>query len=408
MSRSTYQKNISNNNGSRSIVKQVTSQAMRLFLSASMLCLIVGATSVFSQTVPGSPCVRANPTVLAGPSFQSTFPGNQLTFMVSVTNNDSPGCSPSTFKVMPTFAEEGFKHTPDCIRFTLGPGESGTRKITITAPAATCIGPKSFRETAINESVPGISAFGEAGFNIVPLAPDCGRAAPTVTIIPPNQEAPAGEQLVYRVTVTNNDNPLCGGSDFIASPTLPGGLTSQTPKDFRLFVPAGGSNFRDVILRSDLFASGDLLFKENVTHTCATCLTGNATGIFSIPSVVFSTDGIDLTLVQPTDPNGPFPLCNRNAAGQLILTVKNQGGTFAPAFITEVQFIADGAFPGMQVTIPSPGLLPGASRDLSPINIPAGCANPECVFVVFIDPSHGIAEDDRARANNGGVGKCPR
>jgi hypothetical protein len=241
---------------------------------------------------------------------------------------------------------------------------------------------------------------------VISRTPPCGCNAPTVTITPPNQEAPAGEQLTYRVIVKNNDNALCGGSEFTVTSTLGVGLTSQTPKDFSLFVPAGGSDFRDVIIRADLFATGNLPFQETATHTSATCVTGTATGIFSIPGFVFSTVGPDLTLVQTTNSDGPFPFCNRNAAGQLIIRVQNMGGTFAPAFITEVQFVADGDFRVVQVTIPSQGLLPGASRNLDPITIPAGCANPDCVFVISIDPRNGLGEENRT--NNGGVGKCPR
>lgn len=284
MSHSTYQKNTFANNNSRSIVNRVALKAMQVILLASVLCLIVSTTSAFGQTVTGSQCVRANPTLTIGPNNQSVFQGNQLSFTVTITNNDSAGCPPSTFVTMPTFPEAGFVHKPDCIRSTLSPGQSQTRIALIKVSGAACVGPRTFRETAANESVVGFSGFADAALNVVPIAPDCGRAAPTVIIQSPEQGATSGDQLAYQVTVKNNDNIACGGSSFKVFPTLPDKLTTQTPKEFVLFVPPGGSTSRPLIIRSDLFAFGDLEFMETATHECATCLFGSSPATFAIVS----------------------------------------------------------------------------------------------------------------------------
>src|ERR1044072_4614674 len=175
MSYSTYQKNAFDNNSHRTIMNRVALKAMRAILLVSVLCLIADAISAFGQTVTDSQCVRANPTVTIGTSNQSVFQGNQLTFTITLTNNDSAGCPPSTFVIMPTFPEDGFTQTPDRIRFTLPPGASKTRTVTIRVPGAACAGPRTFRETAVNESAPGFSSFADAIFNVVPIAPDCGR-----------------------------------------------------------------------------------------------------------------------------------------------------------------------------------------------------------------------------------------
>ena len=85
--------------------------------------------------------------------------------------------------------------------------------------------------------------------------------------------------LAYVVSVTNNDNPACNGSEFKIAPTLTNELFSHSPRELRLFVPAGGTASRFVVVQSDLF-SFDPVFTERVTHACATCLFGAGEGKF--------------------------------------------------------------------------------------------------------------------------------
>lgn len=274
MPNTTYQKNARSN-------KLNATYLMQLLGSLVILgsCIPAG---VYGQATGILECIRRNPTVIVSPTNQSAFPGNQLIYAVTVTNNDSAACPPSIFNAMATFPETGFSHFPDCVTLTLAPGQSGSRTVIIKVPGKACVGSKSFRETAINESTPGFSGFADTVFDIVPIAPDCGVATPTVSIAPSSQDGIGGDQLVYSVTVKSNDNSRCGWSDFIVTPTLSAGLISHTPKAFSLSMPAGGSAFRSVIVRSDLFAISDLLFTETATHTCATCLKGSATGTFSV------------------------------------------------------------------------------------------------------------------------------
>jgi Bacterial Ig domain len=215
-------------------------------------------------------CIRANPTVTIQSVSPSVFPGNLLTFTITVTNHDSPACPPSTFNVMLSSLEDGFVHTPTCVRLTLAPGETGSRVVTVRLPGSACAGPRTLREVATNESAPGLSGTADINFTMVPIVPACGRAAPTVTITPTTQEAPAGSQLTDHVNVTNNDDPACGGSDFIVTPALPAGLIRHTPSRFVTFIAPGGSASRDITVRSNLLVSSDLVFTETATHTCAT------------------------------------------------------------------------------------------------------------------------------------------
>ncbi|MFP5264913.1 MAG: hypothetical protein ACLGJB_23735 [Blastocatellia bacterium] len=147
------------------------SQACSCFL-ASVLFI---STAIPAARARGQACAHANPTVIIAPAVQSGFAGQQLTYGVTVVNNDSAGCGPSTFLVMATFPEAGFVHTPDCFRVTLSPGQSGSRNVVIKSPPNSCGGPKTFREVATNETVAGFSGSADAIFNVTSLGVNCGQ-----------------------------------------------------------------------------------------------------------------------------------------------------------------------------------------------------------------------------------------
>src|SRR5262249_41897159 len=55
--------------------------------------------SVYYGPPPPPPCTRANPTVSASPLNPSTPAGGSVSYNVVVTNNDSSGCSNTTFSL---------------------------------------------------------------------------------------------------------------------------------------------------------------------------------------------------------------------------------------------------------------------------------------------------------------------
>lgn len=143
-------------------------QAITILL---IVVLIADPCAIFARS---QQCVRANPTVIIQPANQSGFAGQQLTYRVTVINNDSAGCPASSFVVMPSFPEAGFTHVPECIRLTLAPGQSGSRNVIIKSPPKSCSGPKLFQEVATNEWVPGFSGSTSAVYNVSSIGINCG------------------------------------------------------------------------------------------------------------------------------------------------------------------------------------------------------------------------------------------
>jgi hypothetical protein len=115
--------------------------------------------------------------------------------------------------------------------------------------------------------------------------------------------------------------------------------------------------------------------------------------------VTFSVQEAKADLV-PTEPEGGVQFCKFvNNQLQAVVRVKNQGGAFAPASITKVDFFAFGS-----VNIPTPRLSPGEFIDLGPIKPPTGCFNPSCQFRITVDSGNSVDESDEG--NNSTIGVC--
>jgi CARDB len=129
---------------------------------------------------------------------------------------------------------------------------------------------------------------------------------------------------------------------------------------------------------------------------------------------IFDTNILDNSCLCGVPPGGlpdlvPVPVfagfCNRDSQGRLIVTVKNQGTAYAEAFIVEVQFdLGNGLPPVSRFVSSNGGLLPGESRDLSPIESPAGCSNSDCNFTIIVDSGHAVPESNEG--NNTAAGNC--
>jgi CARDB len=115
--------------------------------------------------------------------------------------------------------------------------------------------------------------------------------------------------------------------------------------------------------------------------------------------VTFSVQEVKADLV-PTEPEGSVRFCKSvNNQLQVVVRVENQGGAFAPASITKVDFFSFGS-----VDVPTLGISPGEFIDLGPIKPPAGCFNPNCQFRITVDSGNSVDESDQE--NNSANGVC--
>jgi len=92
------------------------------------------ASGVYTIALP-SPCARAVPTVLFKlPNQIATSPGQVLSYIVSVTNNDASTCGTSVFTLLPT-VEAGLSASLNWQKLILKPGQTSTSLVQVTSAA---------------------------------------------------------------------------------------------------------------------------------------------------------------------------------------------------------------------------------------------------------------------------------
>jgi hypothetical protein len=113
------------------------------------------------------PCVQANPSMSLSPSgSQWVAAGSTLTFQVSVTNNDSAGCTASSFSLqvsVPTGWSAAFSNP----NLSISPGASAAATLQVTAPTSAADGFYTQGMTASNSSNTSYSVSSSASCVIV-------------------------------------------------------------------------------------------------------------------------------------------------------------------------------------------------------------------------------------------------
>jgi hypothetical protein len=123
-------------------------------------------------TLNGSSCTQANPTVAVSPSqSQAVTSGMPVSFTVTVTDNDSSGCSAATFNLGST-VPSGWAGVWSAGGLALSPGKSGSAILTVTSPTGTADGSYNVSVSAINASAGSYSGSATATYviNTAPLS----------------------------------------------------------------------------------------------------------------------------------------------------------------------------------------------------------------------------------------------
>ncbi len=162
------------------------------------------------------PCVAANPTVSISPSNPSAQAGNNVNYTVNVTNNDSSGCSGSTFNLsstLPSLWASSFAAGA----LTLNPGQTGSTTMTKTVPAGTPTGTFSVNATATRGANSGT---GNANCTVV--------VPPFVVVSVPSSSYAARSTVPMTATVTSGGNPAAGASVKFTMVKANGSTTTKT------------------------------------------------------------------------------------------------------------------------------------------------------------------------------------
>src|SRR5262249_48496676 len=181
---------------------------------------VVSATSAgltVNVNYSSTPCKQANPTVSITPLDPSTYPGTGAGYSMSVANNDSPGCSASTFT--PSSSQpSGFTSAFSAGSITINPGQSGSLTMTQTPPAGTAPG-----TYAISASASNLSYVGLATSNLTVMA----APSTMITVSVPASSYTRKSTVPITATVINGGSLVSGVSVTFTLTTASGNKVNQ-------------------------------------------------------------------------------------------------------------------------------------------------------------------------------------
>lgn len=150
-------------------------------------------------------CTRANPTISVSPAQSSwVTAGTSVPFGITVKDNDSSGCSSSTFSVAGS-GPAGWSAAVAAPTFNLSPGASASTTLQVTSPTGTANGFYSVGASTSNTSAPTHTASGSAIYVI-------GTAPSTTITVRTNQTSYSfGQTVSVTVTVTAG-SPVSGAN----------------------------------------------------------------------------------------------------------------------------------------------------------------------------------------------------
>jgi M6 family metalloprotease-like protein len=156
------------------------------------------------------PCTPANPTVKLSPSNPNTSPGNAVTYLLTVTNNDSSACSASTF-TMGSTQPNGWSTAFSPATLTLAPGQSSSATLTKNVPASAPVG-----TYVVDSSATVAAAIGSGSANVTVTVPvlaatvltsastyRAGQTVPLTALVSYGGGAAPGASVIFTLTQPN-------------------------------------------------------------------------------------------------------------------------------------------------------------------------------------------------------------
>lgn len=180
-------------------------------------------------------CTPGTPTLNLDPPQQSGDAGSTLSYSLSIMNNDTTDCPPTSMNLQ---ASSDSALSTELVNqsIVLDPGQSTIINIKVSSNASAGAGNYTFQAKAINGNDTSLmaTASGMYGVNAAPTptptptpAPVCTPAAASVEISPNSQSGYAGDTLTYTATVTNHDSKDCESTDFSMAFSAPESLAIQ-------------------------------------------------------------------------------------------------------------------------------------------------------------------------------------
>ena len=164
-----------------------------------------GATVSVTLGNAGPACTHANPTLSLSPSQSSwVTAGTTVPFTISVKNNDSSGCTASSFSLSGS-TPSGWTAIVGSPTLSLSPGATASTTLQVTSPTGTANGFYTVRATASSTSAPTYTASASATYVI-------GSAASLTITVSTSQPSYVFGQTVAVSATLRVGTPLSGAS----------------------------------------------------------------------------------------------------------------------------------------------------------------------------------------------------
>lgn len=201
--------------------------------SAALVNVTLGAT--------GS-CIRSRPSVVVSPASQSVAVGAGANFAITVTNQDSTACEPSTFNLMGNNLQNYLNLSISPSQVALSPGASASATLTVSPKGSTNASLDLIVRAISNSSAP-LTGSASARLVMGTGGELCIPADPFVTVTPRAQGALAGSTLMYTAFVTSRDSSGCAARNYPLQINVPygSGLTASVAPSITLDPGAAGS-----------------------------------------------------------------------------------------------------------------------------------------------------------------------
>jgi len=172
----------------------------------------VGVTVTYGAV----PCVQANPSVSLSPANPTGQAGANINYTATVTNNDSSGCTASSF-LLSTILPSGWATSFASGSLSISPGQSLSTTMTKTVPLGTAAGTYAVNASAANGT---FSGTGSANATVV---------APPAVVVSVGSATYAPRAIVsMSASVTSGGSPAAGASVTFTLTRPNGKTTSKT------------------------------------------------------------------------------------------------------------------------------------------------------------------------------------
>jgi M6 family metalloprotease-like protein len=175
-------------------------------------------TNTHIASVPVSYTVTGNPSCSVHAISSTVVPvsqvgskGQPLTYAVTINNNDALDCPDTTFIVGSNNLPSGFTANP--VNKIIAPGTSGIVNFVVTSSSNTAPGNYNFDINISGGSNPLHTSTLSATYQVSGTA-SCVGSKPTLTITPSSNLGTPGLNVLYTLSVTNNDLYSCADATF--------------------------------------------------------------------------------------------------------------------------------------------------------------------------------------------------